>query len=48
MAARLGLEGVHAQRGWDYLRRLEWRPQMPRPRHPAAADPAAQAAFPKT
>ena len=48
MAARLGLERVHAQRGWDYLRRLEWRPQVPRPRHPAAADAAAQAAFQKT
>jgi hypothetical protein len=48
IAGRLGLEGVHAQRGWDYLRRLEWRPQVPRPRHPAAADAAARTAFQKT
>jgi transposase len=35
-------------RGWDYLRRLGYTPQVPRPRHAKAADAAAQAAFQKT
>jgi transposase len=38
---------VHVVRGWEYLRRLGYTPQVPRPRHPKA-DPAAQAAFKKT
>ena len=37
---------VHPQRGWDYLRRLGYRLQQPRPRH-AKAQPDAQAAFKK-
>jgi transposase len=45
MAARLG-RPVGAQRGWEYLRRLGFTPQVPRPCH-ARADPAAQAAFKK-
>jgi hypothetical protein len=40
-------ERVAPQRGWDYLRRLRYSRQVPRPRHAAAADPAAQAAFQK-
>jgi transposase len=43
MADRLG-RPVGPQRGWEYLRRLGYSPQLPRPRH-AQADPAAQAAF---
>ena len=39
-----GRERVHPQRGWDYLRRLEHTPHIPRPRS-EQADPAAQAAF---
>src|SRR5919205_1411073 len=35
-------------RGWEYLRRLGYTPQVPRPRHANAADAAAQAAFQKT
>jgi transposase len=35
-------------RGWDYLRRLGYTPQVPRPRHAKAADAAAQAAFQKS
>ena len=35
-------------RGWEYLRRLGYTPQVPRPRHANAADAAAQAAFPKS
>jgi transposase len=40
-------ERVAPQRGWDYLRRLRYSRQVPRPRHAAAADAAAQAAFQK-
>src|ERR671928_2182423 len=39
---------VAPARGWEYLRRLGYTPQVPRPRHANAADAAAQAAFPKT
>ena len=43
MAARLG-RPVAEQRGWEWLRRLGFTPQRPRPRE-ERADPAAQAAF---
>jgi transposase len=46
IAERLG-RPVHAQRGWEYLRRLGYTPQVPRPAH-TEADPAAQAAFKQT
>lgn len=46
MRERLG-HPVHAQRGWEYLRRLGLTPQVPRPAH-TAADPAGQAAFKQT
>ncbi len=42
-----GREEVPAQRGWVYLRRTGHSPQVPRPRHVRAADPAAGAAFHK-
>lgn len=45
IGARLG-RAVGAQRGWDYLRKLGFSLQRPRPRE-ARADPAAQAAFVK-
>jgi transposase len=45
MAALLG-RSVHEQRGWDYLRRLGYSAQTPRPRH-AKANAAEQAAFKK-
>ena len=45
MARHLGLAKVHAQRGWEALRRIGWFLQAPRPRHPRAATPAEQAAF---
>jgi len=48
MAIWLGREQLHPQRGWDALKRLGWSIQLPRPRHPAAATPAEQAAFKKT
>jgi transposase len=47
MARRTGRESVAPQRGWAYLRRTGHSPQVPRPRHTAAADAAAQAAFQK-
>jgi len=37
---------VSAQRGWEWMRRLGFTPQRPRPRE-TRADPAAQAAFKK-
>jgi transposase len=37
---------VHEARGWEYLHRLGFTPQRPRPRE-ARADPEAQAAFQK-
>ena len=45
IADRTGRETVPVQRGWVYLRRTGHSPQVPRPRHVRAADPAAQAAF---
>jgi transposase len=44
MTARLGRK-VWPQRGWDYLRKLGYRPQVPRPRHAKAASAAEQEAF---
>ena len=43
---KTGREKVHDQRGWDYLVRLGFSAQTPRPRH-AEASEAAQAAFKK-
>jgi transposase len=45
MAGALG-RPVGVQRGWEYLRRLGFTPQVPRPRH-VGTDPAAQEAFKK-
>jgi transposase len=45
MAARLGLAKVHAQRGWEALKRVRWSIQAPRPRHPRSATPEQRAAF---
>ena len=41
---RLG-QKVHAQRGWDYMRRVGFTPQRPRPKHPEG-NPATQESFP--
>lgn len=38
---------VHAQRGWEYLKRLNYSKRVLRPRH-TKADPVAQEAFKKT
>jgi transposase len=45
MSQRLG-RPVGPQRGWEWLRRLGFTPQRPRPRE-TRADPAAQEAFKK-
>jgi len=45
IARRVG-RAIGPQRGWEYLRRLDYRPKVPRPTH-AEADQAEQAAFPK-
>jgi transposase len=45
MSQRLG-RPVSEQRGWEWMRRLGFTPQRPRPRE-TRADPAAQAAFKK-
>jgi transposase len=37
---------VSRQRGWEYLRRLGYTPQVPRPTH-AGGEPAAREQFPK-
>jgi transposase len=46
MAARLGRK-VWPQRGWDYLKKLGYSPQVPRPRHAKAASPEEQAEYKK-
>src|SRR5689334_20210780 len=46
MAARLGRE-VRPRRGWDYLKKLGYSAQRPRPRHAKAASPEEQAAYKK-
>jgi transposase len=50
IAERLGRPpgSISPKRGWVYLRRLDYTPRVPRPRHAQAADAAAQAAFQKT
>jgi transposase len=47
MAIRLGRK-VWPQRGWDYLRKLGYSAQVPRPRHAKAASPEEQAAYKKS
>lgn len=44
MSARLGRK-IWPQRGWDYLRKLGYSSQVPRPRHAKAASAAEQEAF---
>src|ERR671938_2149782 len=47
MGVRLGRE-VWPQRGWDYLKRLGYSAQRPRPRHAKAASAEEQAAYKKS
>ena len=48
IAARLGLEHVHAPRGWEALKKLRWSIQAPRPRNPKAATAEQEAASKKS
>jgi transposase len=43
-----GLEKVHAQRGWEYLRKVGMSPQVPRPSNAQGADPEEREAFKKS
>jgi len=47
IAKRNGLDKVHAQRGFEYLRRARYSPQVPRPSN-ARADNSQKEAFKKT
>jgi transposase len=42
-----GLEKVHAQRGWEYLRKVGMSPQVPRPSNAQGADSQEREAFKK-
>jgi transposase len=42
-----GIEGVHAQRGWEYLRKARMSPQVPRPSNANGASPSDREAFKK-
>ena len=44
---RNGLEKVHAQRGWEYLRKVGMSPQVPRPANAKGASPSEREVFKK-
>ena len=46
IAQRNGLEEVHVQRGFEYLRKVRYSPQVPRPEN-ASAEASEQEAFKK-
>jgi transposase len=45
--ARRGLEKVHVQRGWEYLRKARMSPQVPRPSNAKGAEASEREAFKK-
>jgi transposase len=47
IANRNGLQKVHAQRGWEYLRKVGMSPQVPRPSNAKGASPSEREAFKK-
>jgi transposase len=47
IARRNGLEKVHVQRGFEYLRKVRYSPQLPRPQNASAADASEREAFKK-
>ncbi|HYQ84093.1 MAG TPA: helix-turn-helix domain-containing protein [Rubrobacter sp.] len=47
IANRNGLEKVHAQRGFEYLRKVGMSPQVPRPSNAKGASPSEKEAFKK-
>ena len=44
---KTGAEKVHAQRGWEYLRKVGMSPQVPRPSNAKGADASEREAFKK-
>ncbi len=47
IARRNGLEKVHVQRGFEYLRKVRYSPQVPRPENASAANASEREAFKK-
>ena len=47
IAERNGLEKVHVQRGFEYLRKVRMSPQVPRPSNAQGADDSEREAFKK-
>lgn len=47
IARRNGLEGVHVQRGFEYLRKVGMSPQVPRPSNAKGASASEREAFKK-
>jgi transposase len=47
IAQRKGLEKVHVQRGFEYLRKIRYSPQVPRAENAQGADASEQEAFKK-
>jgi transposase len=45
---KIGMEKVHAQRGWEYLRKVGMSPQLPRPSNAQGADSEEREAFKKS
>lgn len=45
---KTGIERVHAQRGWEYLKKVRMSPQVPRPSNAQGADSEEREAFKKT
>jgi transposase len=43
-----GIDKVHNQRGWEYLRKVGYSPQVPRPSNAKGADSQEQEAFKKS
>ena len=44
---KTGSEKVHVQRGWEYLRKVGYTPQVPRPSSAKGADASEREAFKK-
>ena len=44
---KTGMEKVHAQRGWEYMRKVGMSPQVPRPSNAQGADAQEREAFKK-
>jgi transposase len=45
---KTAVERVHAQRGWEYMRKVGMSPQVPRPSNVQGADASEREAFKKT